>query len=215
VLITGLIRKPGSYSLLNSKYSLYDLLNDAGGVLKDAALNGIKVKRINAAKAIIEEVANGKDSFGFAVKEQKGFLEFGVNIKALYKTQGKDFRYNVILKNGDEISVPKVDNTIEVIGEVGQPTVLTYEKNMRAKHAIERAGGLNDLAKKSAVFIIYQNGNVKSTKTFLIFNKSPKLEPGAKVIVPARIPNPNKTSLTELIGLTSTLATLTVLLRSL
>ena len=215
VLITGLIRKPGIYSLLSSKYSLYDLLNDAGGVLKDAALNGIKVKRINAAKSIIEEIANGKDSLGFAVKEQKEFLEFGVNIKALYKTQGKDFRYNVVLKNGDEISVPKVDNTIEVIGEVGQPTVLTYEKNMRAKDAIERAGGLNDLAKKSAVFIVYQNGNVKSTKTFLIFNKSPKLEPGAKVIVPARIPNPNKTSITELIGITSTLATLTVLIRSL
>ena len=215
VLITGLVKKPGIYSILNSKYSLFNLLTDAGGTLKNAALKGIKIKRRNSSKKIIEDAVNDKDSLGFAVREQKEFLEFGVNIEALYKTQGKDFRYNVILKNGDVISVPKIDNTIEVIGEVGQPTAFAYEKNMRARDAIQRAGGYNDLAKKSGVFVVYQNGNVSSTKTFLIFNNSPKLEPGAKVVVPARIPNPNKTSLTELIGLTSTLATLTVLLRSL
>ena len=170
VLITGLIRKPGIYSLLSSKYSLYDLLNDAGGVLKDAALNGIKVKRINAAKAIIEEVANGKDSLGFAVKEQKEFLEFGVNIKALYKTQGKDFRYNVVLKNGDEISVPKVDNTIEVIGEVGQPTVLTYEKKCVLKMQL-KSWRLTILQKNSS-FCGLSKRKCFFSKTFLIFNKS-------------------------------------------
>ena len=215
VLITGLVKKPGIYSILNSKYSLFNLLTDAGGTLKNAALKGIKIKRRNSSKKIIEDAVNDKDSFGFAVREQKEFLEFGVNIEALYKTQGKDFRYNVILKNGDVISVPKIDNTIEVIGEVGQPTAFAYEKNMRARDAIQRAGGYNDLAKKSGVFVVYQNGNVKSTKTFLIFNTTPKLEPGAKVIVPAKISNPNKTSITELIGITSTLATLMVLIRSL
>ena len=112
--------------------------------------------------------------------------------------------------------VPKIDNTIEVVGEVGQPTVIAYQKNMRAKDAIKKAGGLNDLAKKSAVFVIYKNGNVLATShVFGIFNKSPILEPGAKVVVPRKVPNPNKTSVTELIGITSTLATLTVLIRSL
>ena len=86
---------------------------------------------------------------------------------------------------------------------------------MRANSAIKRAGDFNNLAKKSGVFVIYQNGNIKSTKSFLFFNVWPKLEPGAKVVVPKKLPNPNKTSFAEIIGLTSTLATLTVLLRSL
>jgi len=215
VTIEGLIKNPGMYSLLTAKYSLYNLLNDAGGVLQNAALNGIKIKRINLAKDIIEAAVQKSYSLGFAVTEQKEFLEFGVDVELLYKTKGQDPRYNVILKDGDVISVPKIDNTIQVIGEVGQPTVLSYEKNIRANYAIKRAGGFNDGAKKSGVFVVYQNGNIESTKSFLFFNIWPKLEPGAKVVVPKKFPNPNKTSFAEIIGLTSTLATLTVLLRSL
>ena len=216
VNIEGLVKRPGTYSVLSSKYSLYDLLIASGGLLEDASIKGIKIKRINTAKKIIEEAFVAEDSLGFAVREQKDFLEFGVNIEALFKTKGTDIRYNVILKDGDVVVVPKVDNTIEVVGEVGQPTVIAYQKNMRAKDAIKKAGGLNDLAKKSGVFVIYKNGNVLTTNHLLgIFNKSPILEPGAKVVVPRKVPNPNKTSVTELIGITSTLATLTVLIRSL
>ena len=214
VTIKGLIKNPGMYSLLTAKYSLYDLLNDAGGVLQNAALKGIKIKRTNLAKDIIKATVQESD-LGFAVTEQKEFLEFGVDVELLYKTKGQDPRYNVVLKDGDVISVPKIDNTIQVIGEVGQPTVLSYEKNIRANYAIKRAGGFNDGAKKSGVFVVYQNGNIESTKSFLFFNVWPKLEPGAKVVVPKKLPNPNKTSFAEIIGLTSTLATLTVLLRSL
>ena len=216
VTLEGLVKRPGTYSVLSSKYSLYDLLIASGGLLENASIKGIKIKRINTAKKIIEEAFVAEDSLGFAVREQKDFLEFGVNVEALFKTKGTDVRYNVILKDGDVVVVPKINNTVEVIGEVGQPTVIPYQKNMRAKDAIKKAGGLNDLAKKSAVFVIYKNGNVLATShVFGIFNKSPKLEPGAKVVVPKKVPNPNKTSITELIGITSTLATLTVLIRSL
>ena len=215
VEIQGLVKRPGPYSILSSKYSLYDLLNDAGGTLKNAAINGIKIKRLNSAKKIIESAVLQEDSLGFEVRKQKEYLEFGVNMVDLYKTKGTDPKYNVVLKDGDLVVVPKIDNTIEVVGEVGQPTVLSYQKSLRTKAAVERAGGFNDLAKKSGTFIVYQNGNIKSIKKILFFNFWPKLEPGAKVVVPLKVSNPNKINLTELIGITSTLATLTVLIRSL
>jgi len=217
VTIEGLVKNPGLYSLLSAKYSLYNLLNDAGGVLENAALNGIKIKRINLSKVAIQNALEKEtDTLKLYFNNNKKFLEFGVDVESLFKTKGQDPRYNVVLKKGDIISVPKVDNTILVVGEVGQATtVLSFEKNMRANSAIKRAGGFNNLAKKSGVFVVYQNGNIKSTKSFLLFNVWPKLEPGAKVVVPKKLPNPNKTSFTEIIGLTSTLATLTVLLRSL
>ena len=124
-------------------------------------------------------------------------------------------KYNVILKEGDVIEVPKLDNTIEIIGEVQQPTVINYKKGIRGLDAINRAGGVTDLAKKSSAFVIYQNGNVASFKNFIFFTYSPRLEPGCKIVVPKRIANPNKTSIAEIIGLTSTLATLAVLIQSL
>ena len=215
VEITGLVKTPGTYALLNSKYSLYDLLNDAGGVLENAALNGIKIQRVNASKKIIEEAFDESDSLGVKMEPQKEFLEFGVDVVSLFKTSGKDMRYNVILKSGDIIFVPKIDNTIEIVGEVEQPTVITYEKGLSTIEAIQRAGGFKESARKRGAFVIYQNGNTKSTKKIMFWNFWPKLEPGAKVVVPKKLPQGNKASLSEIIGLTSTLATLTVMIRSL
>ncbi len=215
--ITGLVRSPGVYSLLNNKYSLYDLLNDAGGILEYGAVSGVKIKRINKAKKEIEEAVGDltKDSLGFELEEQKDYIEFGVDIAQLYKTKGNDSRYNVVLKGGDIIEVPKLDNTIEIIGEIEQPTVINYKKGISVMEAISQAGGLTDLAKKRGVFVIYQNGNISSNKKYFIFNNMPKLEPGCKIIVPKKIANPNKTNIAEIIGLTSTLATLAVLIQSL
>ncbi|MFL2639009.1 MAG: SLBB domain-containing protein [Flavobacteriaceae bacterium] len=217
VEIDGLVKSPGYYSILNNKYSLYDLLNDSGGILPDGAKNGVKIRRVNIAKTQIDETIAefSKDSLNYVVNEQEDFIEFGVDINQLYKTKGKDIRYNVILKDGDRIIVPKIDNTIEVIGEVGRPTVIAYKKGLSVNDAIGQAGGLNDLAKRRGVFVVYQNGNVSSTKKYFIFRRMPKLEPGSKVVVPKKIANPNKTSIAEIIGLTSTLATLAVLIKSL
>ena len=217
VEISGLIKSPGFYSILNNQYSLYDLLNDSGGILPDGSINGVKIRRINRAKNQINETFEeiSRDSLGFEIKKQAEFIEFGVDIKQLFETNGKDSRFNVILKDGDKIIVPKIDNTIEVIGEVGRPTVIAFKRGLSVNDAIIQAGGLTDLSKKRGIFVIYQNGNVSSTKKYFVFNSMPKLEPGSKVIVPKKIANPNKTSIAEIIGLTSTLATLTVLLRTL
>ena len=111
--------------------------------------------------------------------------------------------------------MPKIDNTIEVTGEIEQPTVITYEKGLSTIKAIQRAGGFKESARKRGAFVIYQNGNTKSTKKIMFWNFWPKLERGAKIVVPKKLPQSNKASLSEIIGITSTLATLTVMIRSL
>ena len=216
VTLSGLVKRPGEYGVIDDSYSLYDLLADAGGLLPNASLNGLKIRRLNSFKEESEEIFNSLDSLNIEKAEIKEFIEFGVDAKKLFETKGEDPRYNVILKNEDEISVAKIENTIEITGEVQQPTVINYEKGLTVGQAIINAGGVNDLAKKGGTFVVYQNGRVKSNrKYFLIFNSMPKLEPGCKIIVPRKVENPNKTSLGEIIGLTSTLASLAILIRSL
>ena len=170
---------------------------------------GIARAKCEAYRVQIKQGINPK------IEEQKDYIEFGVDVVQLYKTKGSDKKYNVILKGGDVVEVPKVDNTVEIIGEVEQPTVINYRKGLSAMEAIGQAGGLTDLAKKRGVFVIYQNGNISSNKQYFLFNSMPKLEPGSKIIVPKKIANPNKTNIAEIIGLTSTLATLAVLINSL
>ena len=215
--IQGLVRSPGFYSILSNKYSLYDLLEDSGGILPDGSVSGVKIRRVNITKKEIDEALENfaSDSSSIEIKKQLEYIEFGIDVEKLLESKGGDFKYNVILKNGDIVSVPKADNTIEVIGEVEQPTVVNYKKGLSTSDAINQAGGFTEVAKKRGVFVVYQNGTISSNKKFFIFNTMPKLKPGSKIVVPKRVPNPNKTSLTELVGLTSTLATLVVLIRSL
>ena len=215
--IKGLVKAPGFYSILSNKYSLYDLLEDSGGVLPNGSVSGIKIKRVNVSKKEIDEALESfaSDSSGIEIKKQLEYIEFGIDVEKLLESKGNDFKYNVILKDGDIVSVPKVDNTIEVVGEVEQPTVVNYKNGLSAPDAINQAGGFTELAKKRGVFVVYQNGTISSNKKIFIFNTMPKLKPGSKIVVPKRMQNPNKTSLTDLVGLTSTLATLVVLIRSL
>ena len=77
--------------------------------------------------------------------------------------------YNLTLKSGDEIIVPKTDNSIEISGSVQKATAMSYKKGLTTIAAINSAGGFGLNAKKSRVYVVYQNGSIKSTKSFFNF----------------------------------------------
>ena len=62
--------------------------------------------------------------------------------------------------------------------------------------------------------MVYANGDIKATKSFLFFKKYPKLEPGAIILVPRKAEK-EKTSIQEVLGITTTLGTLALLINSL
>ena len=211
ISVEGLVKFPGSYAIKDNNYSFYDLIKDFGGFLKDASIDGVKIIRENTVEDFLQEE---KDSLNFKLNI-KPFIEFGVNIKQILKTNGYDPKYNVVLKSSDKIIVPRKDNTIEITGAVQQSSAVTYSKSMTTISAINRAGGFSENAKKNSVYVVYQNGNIASTKSFLIFNNYPKLKPGAKVVVPEKNIVRNKTSVGEIVGYTTSLVSIIALLKSL
>mgnify|MGYP007000087793 len=65
--------------------------------------------------------------------------------------------------------------------------------------AVNKAGGFAPNAKKSSLYVVYQNGSISSTKKFLFFRTYPKLLPGAKIFVPKKAESNNKTSVGEIV----------------
>ena len=45
VTVEGLVKLPGTYAIKNNNYSFYDLIQDFGGFLQDASLDGVKIVR--------------------------------------------------------------------------------------------------------------------------------------------------------------------------
>ena len=209
VSVEGLVKIPGNYAIKNNKYSVFDIINDFGGFLPDAELKGIKIKRPVDVKKLEELAA---DSLEIEIDK---FIEVGLNIERILKSNGSLDQYNLVLKNGDQIIVPKVDNSIEVSGEAQKPTAISYYKGLTSISAINKSGGFTANAKRSRVYVVYQNGDISSTKKFLFFNNYPKLLPGCKIFIPQKPASKNTTSVGEIVGYTTSLVSIIALIKSL
>ncbi len=115
-----------------------------------------------------------------------------------------------ILEEGDIINVPKELKTVRLRGRVLFPNTVRFESGKSLKYFIDKAGGFDTRAKKSSTYVVYANGEVARTKSFLFFRSYPSIEPGSEVIVPVK---PIKIPLapSDLIGLSTGLATLALL----
>lgn len=221
--ITGLVQKPGVYVLTKNKYTLYDAITESGGILNNAFIDGVYIKRVNKTKQELKdkaldipeekEEATTKDVIELDVKINET-LNVSVNLRKLLETNGAE-KYNVELMAGDEIVIPKYNSSITINGSVQQPTSLSYTPGLTFAAAVNAAGGYSETAKKSKAYVYYANGKMATKKHFLFFTANPKLKPGATIFVPEKSANSNKLSAQEVLGITSGISTLGILIKTL
>jgi hypothetical protein len=89
------------------------------------------------------------------------------------------------------------------------PSEVVFKKGESLKYYIDKAGGYTDNAREKRVYVLYPNGDASRIKRFLFFKSFPLITPGSEILVP-KIPQHKNNSLstTEVIGLTSALASM-------
>ncbi|WP_400262035.1 SLBB domain-containing protein [Sphingobacterium sp. SG20118] len=92
-------------------------------------------------------------------------------------------RGDLLVLDGDIITVPKELETVKVMGEVLNPNNVVYVKGKSLKYYVNQAGGFTDNALKKRVFVQYANGSVKGKD-----GGYPEVKPGAEIVVPKRAP---------------------------
>jgi len=132
----------------------------------------------------------------------------GIELEKILAEPGS--KYDIILQEGDIISIPNQLQTVRMRGEVLYPTTARYDISRGFKNYISRAGGFTEKARKGRSYVIYANGDVKRTGKFLFFNVYPHIEPGAEIIVPQK-PDRQPMSIQAWVGIASSLATLAIL----
>jgi protein involved in polysaccharide export with SLBB domain len=173
-----------------------------------------KLKKIESSQQETETFA--EDRYTFLEGADSSVMEIafreqeliGIELEKILQQPGS--KYDLILQEGDVISVPKQLQTVRMRGEVLYPTTARYEEARGFRNYISRAGGFTEEARKGRSYVVYANGDVKRTNTFLFFNFFPKIEPGAEIIVPKR-PQRTPLSVQAWIGMASSLATLAIL----
>ncbi|UCS93254.1 SLBB domain-containing protein [Echinicola marina] len=179
-------------------------IGEKGGDLanqKGLASGEFKINRV-------KEVATS-DSSRVAEVEFRTQELIGIDLDYIMEHPGSD--QDLILQEGDVLSIPKELQTVRMRGEVLFPTSARYEKGDSFKNYVSKAGGFTDNARKGKAYVVYANGDVQRTKGFLFFKNYPNIEPGAEIIVPQK-PVREGMSATNWIGVASSLATLAILI---
>jgi protein involved in polysaccharide export with SLBB domain len=178
VKILGMVNYPGSYAIQNNKQKISDILMRAGGLRAEGYLEGAKLFRDSTT--------------------------VGVNLKEILNNP--ESQENLQLMAGDQLTIPRLLQTIKLTGGVQNPLAVSYKEGYSLRDYIAEAGGYSQTADKKLTYITYSNGVSNQIKRFLIFKKYPKINPGAEIVIP-EIPKNAKKGLTaaEAIGLASSL----------
>lgn len=223
VSIKGQINFPGSYAMTTKQYRLSDLIRDCGGVTDQAYVRGASLTRVmnqaereqrdaNNLRAQIDIYEDGlregkdmnmqvADSLLAMKSVTTGTYPVAIELEKALKEPG--CVYDLVLREGDVITVPLPEYTVKVSGEVMHPVSMAYEEGKNLNYYIRHAGGYARKAYKSRVYCIHMNGSVAK----LSANSVRDIEPGTEIVVPSKAGRRGMTT-PEIMSMSSTAASM-------
>ena len=219
IKVNGEITFAGDYVLAEKNSRLSDIIAKAGGITPDAYVKGASLKRqltedeMRRLETLLQLSANkqSRDSVALSLENIKDY-SVGIDLEKALTNPGS--AHDVVLRDGDELYIPQFQSTVKISGAVTYPNSVTYTNGMSVKSCLSQAGGYNDIARKYPI-VIYMNGKVATTrKRFIFFKHYPKVEPGSEIVVPAKTQQDRKTSLAEILSITSSTTSMAAMITS-
>jgi polysaccharide biosynthesis/export protein len=156
IYVLGEVVYPGQYIVKDREERLADIIKRSGGLRPSAFIKGAIIAR---NKQIIS-------------------VDFQ---NAIDNPNSLD---NILLIKGDSINIPRKSETINIVGGVFNPAIVTFSQSAKVKDYISQAGGFEEDALTRKVYVTYPNGASAKTKSFLFIRSYPKVEPGSVINVP-------------------------------
>lgn len=97
---------------------------------------------------------------------------------------GKGSIANVVLKQGDTVSIPSQSDSILIGGEVLVSQAMLFNEGQKAREYIKRSGGFTRQAMKKNIVLLHANGEVST-------GENPRVRQGDEIIVLPQVPVKN------------------------
>ncbi len=202
VKVEGEVLYSGTYTLARKTQRLSDVIKQAGGLTPAAYSKGARLERKYTAeeqmrRETLRKVALAQASSKDSVDAKKLDLSettyvVGIDLDKALENPGSN--YDVVLREGDRITVPEYSGTVKISGDVMSPSTVAFQKGKSIDYYIDQAGGWGNLARKSRTYIIYMNGTVAKA------GNGNKPQPGCEIVVPSRPAN-KKMSTAEVVAI--------------
>lgn len=208
VEVKGEVMFAGTYTLSGRDTRLSDIIKAAGGPNQVAYLKGARLERkTNAAERkrmqdtykmakelqqqnMLEMAARSNNASALtqvANRNQQAELEkykipeyypVGIELdKAMANPGGQE---DLVLREGDRITVPLYNGTVKINGAVMYPNTVGYVAGKNVKYYVDQAGGFANNAKKRNTYILYMNGMIAKV------GHNAKIKPGCEIFVPTK-----------------------------
>ncbi|MEP6729714.1 MAG: SLBB domain-containing protein [bacterium] len=177
VTLQGEVRFPGSYALTHKTERLSDLIARAGGLTDEAYGDGIVfVRAANIGRV-------------------------GVDLQnALRRYESSD---NLILRDGDNVTIPPLNSVVSIRGAVNQPSTVAYVPGKAIDYYVNAAGGASKTGDEDHAFVTQPSGKLESVRhRFFGATSMPRPKAGSIVTVPEKDPADKK----DYVALTGTVA---------
>lgn len=156
VAITGEVLYPGPYAIQTKNERVTDLIARAGGLKPEAYLPATRFTRRSELVSLdLTKMLNDPAVAG-----------------------------NLLLEDGDTLTIPRRPDIVRVRGEVLNPATVEFDPIKSFREYVAEAGGFTNKALKRKTYIITANGKIRPTHSFLGIRSYPKPERGMEVVVP-------------------------------
>jgi protein involved in polysaccharide export with SLBB domain len=188
VTLVGEFQNPGTYIIKNGETTLKQVIEMAGGVKSEACLNLGKI--LNLKEFGDKDFVTGQNE----MQKLKYFnltLEDTTAINLEYRLQkpyvSVDFEkainsdnYNIKLKDGDQLELPKCPTRVRVWGRVNHPGYVEFEAGKHPEWFVNMAGGYVESADKKRLQIIRGGSGM-----WIKVDEETIVLPGDEVYIPA------------------------------
>jgi polysaccharide export outer membrane protein len=213
VTLRGEVRFPGTYPIRRGE-TLRSVIERAGGLSTLAFTRGAvftreelrqreaqqakdlsqRLRRDLAAAAIqarqasqtgdATQTALAAQSLLSQLEETQFIGRLVINLDGVL-ARGIGSRDDIILRNGDELIVPKIKQEVAVIGEVQNATAHLYRSGLTRDDYLELSGGLTNRADRKRTYVVRADGSVVAGRGGWFGGKEDfAIQPGDTVVVP-------------------------------
>ena len=187
VTIKGEVNFPGVQTMNMKNMRLSDVLAMAGGVTENAYMRGARLVRVKTQEekertkdvlTALKRNLSERDSVAMENLDLDNTYVVGIELDKAMADKGGE--YDIILREGDVITVPEYNATVKVSGDVMFPNTVSFVGDKGYKWYVNKAGGFGLRAKKRKTFVVYTNGTVAQV------GHGAKIEPGCEIVVPSK-----------------------------
>ena len=220
VTISGQVSRPGGYSIVPGKTTVAELLQQAGGLLPDAAAQSARLIRMSDDRIEVERRRLSTNPMKMSQKDDPTMLadlemsaefarwKYGTVVLDLSAQEGEaGWSGEVVLQDGDKLDVPSQPLGVRVLGYVNNAGEVPWVEGASLSHYLKEAGGKNSAGWRGRTVILKaRNGSQ------LRYTSRVSVDPGDVLFVPQRPRTTSWERIKDVISVVAQVATIALII---